>query len=381
MMPTSLDLEVKRNDTAHRFNRSKKILTCLVLLGMVLSLPIPTSTPAALLSILAATSTPRALNGMILIGKADEAYGFSVPDGVLFDATNWTSMAIGPSPDWTTNKAVTIRGTGTTGGGANIIWRGGVIVGSIPPSWSWAVTHNFGGAGVFIYNDGLVKWRHIRIHNVEDGIKFREAPEYSNTGSWLLRDCYFTAIRDDAIDNDRFEPGTVQDCLFDGVYVFLSEQDENVRNRTPIGPNENDTIYIKRVYARLYGTNDSEGPGKWFKFLGDVPHHKLVISDSAFAIGSVPRLGWSDETLPPEVTWIGDNNFILWLGTPGTYGGPKPEGVTFLESAAAQDKWIAVRNQWLIDHGLPPQDLPADYNPHEAPIMQIPVASNLHLRP
>jgi hypothetical protein len=207
--------------------------------------------------------------------------------------------------------------------------------------------------------------------NVEDGIK-PEASEYSNTGSWVLRDCYFTAIRDDAIENDRFEPGTVQDCLFDGVYAFLSEQDENVGRNTPIGPNEDNIIYITRVYARLYGTNAAEGPGKWFKFLGTVPHHKLVISDSVFAIGSVPRLGWSDESIPPEVSWIGHNNFILWLGTPGTYDGPKPEGVTFLEGTAARDKWISVRNQWLTSHGLPPQNFPADYNPHGAPIMQIP---------
>lgn len=373
MMPTHLNFEVKRNGIAHRFHPSKKFLTCLALLGMVLSLPISTSTPTPLLSIFAPAATPPELNVIALVGTADEDYGFTVPDNMLFDASNWSSLAIGPSPDWTTNKAVTIRGTGIAGGGANLMWRGGMIVGFIPQEWDWRTTHGFGGAGVFAYNDGPVEWQHIRIHNVEDGIKFREAPEYSNTGSWLLRDCYFTAIRDDAIENDRFEPGTVQDCLFDGVYVFLSEQDENVGGNTPIGPNEDNTIYISRVYARLYGTNAAEGPGKWFKLLGNVPHHKLIVSNSVFAIGSVPRLGWSDETIPPEVSWVGNDNFILWLGTPGAYGGPKPDGVTFLEGASAQDKWIAVRNQWLVDHGLPPQDLPADYNPHEAPVMQIPL--------
>jgi hypothetical protein len=78
------------------------------------------------------------------------------------------------------------------------------------------------------------------------------------------------------------------------------------------------------------------------------------------------------ETIPAEVNWVGSNNFILWLGEPGAYGGPKPERVTFLEGAAAQAKWISVRNKWLSDHGLPVQALPADYNPHDAPVMQIP---------
>lgn len=334
---------------------------------------LPANTPFSPTSSLTPIPTQPALNVITLTGETNVIYSPKVPNNTLFDATNWMSNAIGPSPDGTTSRAVDIYGANNSaGGGTNIAWRGGVIVGSIPQSWSWRKTHEFGGAGVFIHNDGPIEWQHIRIHNVEDGIKFREAPEYSNTGSWVLRDCYFTAIRDDAIDNDRFEPGTVQDCLFDGVYVFISEQDENVGDATPIGSNEDKTIYINRVYARLYGTNDDEGPGKWFKLLGDKPHHQLVISDSVFAIGSVPRLGWSDETIPPEVRWIGSNNFILWLGTPGAYGGPKPAGVTFLEGTAAHDKWISVRNTWLTDHGLPPQNFPADYNPHDAPVLQIP---------
>jgi hypothetical protein len=314
------------------------------------------------------------LNLIALIGTTDKQYGFMVPNNTLFDATSWMNKAISPSPDGTANKAVDVYGTNNSADGiANITWRGGVVAGSIPQVWNWRITHDWGGGGFFIYTAGPVEWLYIRIHNVEDGIKFREEPEYSNTGSWMIRDCYFTAIRDDAIDNDRFEPGTVQDCLFDGVYVFISEQDENVGGNSPIGPNEDNNIYVNRVYARIYGTNAAEGPGKWFKWQGSVPHHKVIVSDSVFAIGSEPRLGWSSAAIPPEVSWVGNNNFILWLGTPGTYGGPKPEGVTFLEGQAAQDKWISVRNQWLIDHGLPPQDLPADYNPHEAPIIQIPV--------
>lgn len=320
------------------------------------------------------TPTPTGLNVITIRGATDEEFGFIVPNNTLFDATNWVSNAIGPIPDGTTTRAVEVFvSNDSTDGLANITWQGGVIAGSIPQSWDWYTTHEFGGGGFFIHNTRQIEWQSVRIHNVEDGIKLREEPEYSNNGSWLIRDCYFTAIRDDAIDNDRFEPGTVQDCLFDGVFVFLSEQDENVGRNPPIGSNEDDTIYARRVYVRLYGTNDAEGPGKWFKWQGNVPHHKLVISDSIFAIGAEPRLGWASETIPPEVIWEGNQNFILWLGAPGEYGGPIPEGVTFLEGEAARDKWISVRNNWLTDHNLPAQDFPADYNPHNAPVMQIPI--------
>lgn len=322
------------------------------------------------------TLTPLDLNVITLTGTTNEKYSLTVLDHTLFDARRWTSIAIGPAPEGTTGQAVEINGTNHAGGGVNIIWQGGVIEGSIPQAWTWRKAHDFGGGGIFVYNDGPIEWQYIRMHNVEDGIKPREASEYSHTGSWTVSDCYFTAIRDDAIENDRFEPGTVKDCLFDGVYAFISEQDENVGSNTTIGPDEDDTIYIQRVYARLYGTNDAEGPGKWFKWLGDVVHHKVEVSDSVFAIGSKPRLGWKDEKIPPEVRWVGGNNFILWLGLPGKYGGPKPAGVTLLEGKAARDKWILVRNKWLTDHGLPSQDFPADYNPYNAPVMQIPAGSN-----
>lgn len=339
--------------------------------------PVPTDTPtptktATPTTTPTPTQTALLTNLIVLTGTTDTEYDAVIPNNTLIDATNWTSVAIGPEPDGTTGRAADLYGTNPDGGGMYIVWRGGVIIGSIPRSWDWRTTHDFGGGGIFLRNDGPIEWQYLRIHNVEDGIKPREAPEYSNTGTWVLRDCYFTAIRDDAIENDRFEPGTVQDCLFDGVYVFLSEQDENVNENIPIGPDEVDTIYVRRVFVRLYGTNDAEGPGKWFKWLGNVPHHKVEVSDSVFAIGSEPRLGWKDENIPPEISWVGDNNFILWLGAPGAYGGPKPAGVRFLEGDAAQEKWITVRNGWLSDHGLPPQDFPADYDPYKAPLEKIP---------
>ncbi|MBI1761425.1 MAG: arylsulfatase [Acidobacteria bacterium] len=80
--------------------------------------------------------------------------------------------------------------------------------------------------------------------------------------------------------------------------------------------------------------------------------------------------------MPSQLTWVGTNNFILWLGAPGGYGGPKPATVTFLEGTAASNKWIKVRNQWLTSHGLPAQSFAADYNPHTAPLQQIPVSAS-----
>jgi len=379
-------MKEQEEHAANRIPSSNKVISQLLLWALCIaslfsgwyilrtSIDAPTAkfTHTSLMPRLASTSTPTGWNLIHLAGKTNEKYSLAISSSTVFNAANWTSNAVGPSPSGTTGRAVDIDGTnGGASGGLNIAWRGGTIIGSIPQTWNWSTTHDFGGAGFRIAIPGLIEWQFIRIHNVEDGIKPRETLDYSNTGSWLLRDCYFTAIRDDAIENDRFEPGTVQDCLLDGVFTFISEQDENVGSNTPIGPNEDHNIYIKHVYARLFGTNYGEGPGKWFKVLGDVPHHRFVVSDSVFAIGSTPRAGWA-ESMPTEINWVGDNNFLLWLGTPGEYGGPRPEGVIFLEGDAARNKWISVRNKWLTEHGLPPQNFSADYNPFDAPVMQIP---------
>jgi hypothetical protein len=62
------------------------------------------------------------------------------------------------------------------------------------------------------------------VHNVEDGWKPREQPEWNNKASFKMTEAYMTGIRDDCIEND-FMPGEVSGSLFDGVFTFLSEQD------------------------------------------------------------------------------------------------------------------------------------------------------------
>jgi fibronectin type 3 domain-containing protein len=335
---------------------------------------------------------------IVLTGTTNAKYSYAAPaDNTIFDATAWTSTAVAPG---NTGVAAEIGPTNITSvGPKNITWKGGVIHGAIPTSWSWRMAHDdIGGAGVIIHNNTFAEWQFLRVHNVEDGMKPREAPEWTGGGNWLLRDCYFTAIRDDCIENDRFEPGTVQDCLFDGVHTFMSEQEESgfPQGAISIHPGESDTIYVKRVYIRIYPTNAFDagddqypGGGKWFKWsfgAQNAPHHNVRVEDSVFAVGTIPRSGWGNLDIPSQVTWVGANNFILWLGSVGTYGGPMPgvpgdnvpTSVTFLEGTAAKTKWQEVRNQWLTGHGLPSQGaLAADYNPHNlTTFTQIPTTTD-----
>jgi hypothetical protein len=260
----------------------------------------------------------------------------------------------------------------------NIRMIGGVVHGNIPTQWSWILTHAFGGSAFHTVSTGLQALEGARIHNVQDGWRPRETPEflpraYANTGRFVMRDCYATGIRDDCIENDEFIPGAVEDCLFDGAFTFFSEQNEKINgirylDAPTIGPDEDPNIEITRVLVRLAVTSGGEtGPGTWFKLHGyDAPNHHIVITDSVFAVRAKPRAGWKHLNFPKNSTFKGTNHF-LWLGEPGTCDAKIPEGLTFVEGRAARDKWIEMRNKWLVAHGYDPRG-PDDWNPMEAPI-------------
>ena len=74
----------------------------------------------------------------------------------------------------------------------------------------------------------------------------------------------------------------MEDCLMDGTWTFLSEQNETVNGirslKVPaIGANEDPDIRITRTLVRLARTNGDDGIGTWFKFHGyETPNHRIV---------------------------------------------------------------------------------------------------------
>jgi hypothetical protein len=293
----------------------------------------------------------------------------SAPAGATFDLSGWYSDSVGQSA----NHAFM---AGDRNARTDLCVLGGVVDGHIPLSLDWAATHNYGGFGYRTTSSGLAMVDGARVHNVEDGWKPRESAAttdvsatYPNVGTMSMRDVYMTGIRDDAIEDDEFMPGDIQDSLFDGIWCFLSEQNQTGGSPTTIGAGEDTHIRITRDLVRLSVTNGGEtGAGHWFKWQGrGSQNHTLVITDSVFAVDSQPRLGWSSLSIPAGTVWQG-SNFILWLGAPGGYGGPRPPGVTFLEGQGAKDKWNQVRNAWLTAQGYAPRP-PDDLNPMDDPVV------------
>jgi hypothetical protein len=306
----------------------------------------------------AACNGPRiVLNGMTNAPYVDNA----VADGARFELRGWYAK-VGINA----NHAFSVRSAGSAG----ICVDGGVVNGQLPLDWNWRAVHDYGGFGYrIVVGGGLAAIDNVRVHNVEDGWKPREQPSFVNRGVIRMRGAYMTGIRDDAVEDDEFMPGSVEDSLFDGVWTFFSEQNQSGAVPDTIGANEDPYIRIERVYVRLWVTNGGEvGPGRWFKWQPKgAKAHVPIIVDSVFATHLKPRHGWHVLDFPSGTIFQGTNH-ILWLGAPGAYGGPRPAGVVFLEGQPAVDKWNQVRSDWLSAHGYDPR--PANnWDPMDDPVV------------
>ena len=275
---------------------------------------------------------------------------------------------------------------------AKLCIGGPIVDGSFPYTLTWRQMHEYGGYGLQLFSK-LITATKLRIDNVEDGIKMQNCTEDASGGDsfcnalkpggrWRVSHLYMTGIRDDSIDNDDCMPGDVVDSLFDGVHTFLSEQKERNSTGNCVSSGEDTTIGITRTIVKLQQNNAFDpsqdghpGAGKWFKWQGGTPHHRLVITNTILAVEKQPRRGWDSLDMPGtngtpgSVTWVANSgNMILYLGN-DTYRGPRPAGVAFKTGAAARSTYTKARNRWLRRHNIP--TLGSDINSKDDPVTRV----------
>ena len=198
----------------------RSAVVCTVLSGNVPTTAAADKPPAYKVTTTPATATSGAVVKMEgVFGSRYIAYP-DVADNTTFDLSGmaWTSK---PTHPIVTAFYVGEQPTPPK----NITILGGVVHGTIPLEWSWELTHAFGGAGFYTVGSGLHRLEGARIHNMHDGWRPRETSffrtrSYPNNSRFLMRACYLTGIRDDAIENDEFMPGDIEDCLIDGTWTF-----------------------------------------------------------------------------------------------------------------------------------------------------------------
>jgi Ca2+-binding RTX toxin-like protein len=231
--------------------------------------------------------------------------------------------------------------------GAIII--GGTINGQVDQLGDWRTVYGHGNsAGVRIEDAPNATIRDWRISNTWDALRVSW-----NSQNFLIEDCWVTNARDDAVENDRLQSGTIRDSLFDGVFGGISIDPSN---SSPVD-GHNQTVTLDGVLMRLQPS----------LYLGEMTHSAFIKTDSATNGTVTPHLRFINNVIAIEdVThhsyrslrdaWAhtveSSGNYYLNLSDtplPADYPMP-PAGWTVLQGQAARDYWESSRTAWVDRH-------------------------------
>jgi Ca2+-binding RTX toxin-like protein len=229
-------------------------------------------------------------------------------------------------------------------GAPNLIARGGSIWGTISQTLSWEETYINSAALRFQDAPGVVidDWR---IDKAWDAIRLD-----GNAQGFLIDDAYITNNRDDAVENDDNNGGTIRDSLFDGTFVGISLGDDH-----HVDGSQN-TVSLEGVFMRMqeYIYKDELQHGTPFKADSGAPETTpdIRIINSVIAIQDPDHAGLNRLQIAwDHVTESRGNVFLNLSDTPLPSDYPKPPaGFTILQGQQARDYWEAAKAAWLDNH-------------------------------
>src|SRR5258706_1570883 len=217
------------------------------------------------------------------------------------------------------NQAVRM---GATGAG-NLCWYGGDVIGDAPPDTDWVELDNIysilvkpdsGG------NNNQIQYAKTFDHG--DGISH----DVQIDTNWNVCGCWIKYPRDDAIENDFLNQGTVTDTFVDGCYNFLSSQSYGAGALS----GQANVVNVQSCLIRSQGmdhpfVSDSipgwEGFWKWDANDGGYSHNSgplIIVNNSIFRADSNKSEGNGAGVFlfPPPSKYLatsGSNNFLIWL--------------------------------------------------------------------
>jgi hypothetical protein len=227
---------------------------------------------------------------------------------------------------------------GSTSGGRNACFLGGVFVGQQSRDLTWEDVKDIGGAPIQLRQAGGAVVNGLQVDNIEDGIALRSADSSDpNSGDgWVVRNSYMNYIRDDAIENDDMSAGKIVDVLFDGVFVgFSADRDGSQPDQS------SERIVFDHALIRLQKMPTAEfgmDHGYLLKWHSYAP--RPVIRDSVFYVEDSAAGDW------PAGTVI-ENSILVWNGEGTLSLGSMPG----LKITTNLNVWRAARQDWLDRHG------------------------------
>ena len=258
----------------------------------------------------------------------------SLLDGTRLDARQATFL---PSPTnlYPLNLA----------GGSGICVAGGTVLGQFDRTLSWDEMHTLNNAAIRFENpDTHVEY--VRIDNVTDGIRPVAGP-FTIRGAWL------SYVRDDCVENDHVQPGLIDDSLFDGCYVGVSERPSpaiaasGYDGRGQLVTVQNSLIRLQPMPGPRGGLATDLGNGVFFKWSDQATN--LELDNNVFMAEQVSQDGGDVMGIPSSLVAC-SNNIMVWLGD-GPYPAPLPPCFTVTKDRSVWDAAVA---SWLARHGLTP---------------------------
>ncbi|ABC64042.1 hypothetical protein [Erythrobacter litoralis] len=198
-----------------------------------------------------------------------------------------------------------------------------------------------------------------RLVRVLDGIRTAATAQ-----DFTIRNVWLTIGRDDCIENDPSNAGTISDSLFEGCFNGIS-----MRNTSTSAPTSSNVVVIDRLlmsvaaypYLDRSGNPDSDGPvvsGDFFK--SNDKAAKAIITNSIFAYdledGEALGAGGGGflRYFAPGGAGIEScsNNTVLWLrdDAPPADIQNLDQCFELVSGQAARDIWNRERCEWINDH-------------------------------
>ncbi len=315
----------------------------------------------------------------------DKDYGFTnyknrdFADNTRFDAGShvWNMQQVGEDCigvyETTYKNAYPIN----LGGGANACWNGGIVVGTNPLDCGWGQLYakvrpdsgRLNSASIVFTDCPNFIVDGIRVHNTWDAIRIG-----ATATGFLVRNCWITYNRDDVIENDNYVGGTVDDCLFDGIYTgFSAAGSSTIPNPRPVWRIQNCLIRLQPMpNAHCDGICLQPGHKGFFKWeaqnRADGSGPLLELHDNIFMAEQPSNVSKANQSwgmgVPVGRVKSCSGNTMVWLGTgewydyPGSLETDKfPDGFTIVRDRSV---WDNARFDWINRH----PDLPRlDFDP------------------
>src|SRR5438105_2626298 len=265
--------------------------------------------------------------------------------------------------DATTAQFLVDQGTNVpvrVGGGDGICWSGGEVLGQFPPSTSWSTMHDKYG---MIPGSGSsangIQIQNVTVFSYGDGISF----DVQSDANWVIRNVHIKYSRDDCVENDFLNAGTIDSTFLDGCYDAVSAQEYS---GSPNG--NNNIVTISNSLLRLQSMDAVYG--------GAVPNHNafwkwstigpsLALYHNVFRTDGPSREGNGAQMwMAPPPGKLADcrNNVMVWLGSgnypetlPTTFNGQPC--FTLMTGAAGLQYWNNAVAQWQAAHPDPLPDV------------------------